>query len=207
MSDMVLWIAALAIGGGGLLLLGIAAAAAVALRSAGRRSHGGAAASSPPQAAASSSAASATATPVADRSEPDEGAAPPAGPESTWTPWAWLKACIFAIIHAGAVSFVLGGLTFFEDLVRANSEIRRTGNVSFPPQLLPPSLTSDPATRLLERGSGERRAGDDYQRYWAAAEELHERDLPPIETAEWKVVDILDEAGADGEHLAPGLLE
>jgi hypothetical protein len=65
---------------------------------------------------------------------------------------AWMKAWVFAIVHAATVSFVLGGITFFEDLVRASLEIRRTGTVTFPKQLLPGTLSGSPF-RLLTHPS------------------------------------------------------
>ncbi len=106
-------------------------------------------------------------------------------------------------LHAGVVSFVLGGLTFFEDLVRANGEIRRTGTVSFPRQLLPPSLTgAQPSGTLPE--SGEEVAEGPYPQRYRTVAALRERDLPPIGAAEWEVVGILDEAGPDGEALVGG---
>ena len=54
--------------------------------------------------------------------------------------WPWVKAWIFALVHAGTVSAVLGGITFFEDLAKAGEEIQRSGTVTFPKQLLPGTL-------------------------------------------------------------------
>jgi hypothetical protein len=121
---------------------------------------------------------------------------------------AWLKAWVFAFIHAGAVSFVLGGVTFFEDLVRANEEIQSTGTVNFPKRLLPGTFSGPEPARSLAHRSDEDALGDDrYGPYRARDQAFMGRDQPTIstaETAEWKVVDILDEAGPDGEALAGG---
>jgi hypothetical protein len=191
-NDMMLWIVALGIGGAGLLLLGLAGVAAVALRSAAaRRAQSDYAAPTTAQQ---------TATVSSSPQDQPLSASAMEGLRGGAGPWIWLKACIFALVHALTASFVLGGLTFFEDLVRANDEIRRTGGVSFPAQLLPPSLagTAGPGSRE------ELPDGAHHQHYRTSAQELRERDLPPIDTDKWEVVDILDEAGPDGEALAGG---
>jgi hypothetical protein len=189
MNDMILWIVALGIGGLGLLLLGVAGVAAAAISSAqrGRRATEAA----PPARRAAVSPASGAGRPAGAIGQD----APDAAPDATGTLWAWVKACVFALIHAGVVSFVLGGLTFFEDLVRANGEIRRSGNVSFPRQLLPPSLGGNQPSGADETIEAT------YSPRYRPAGALRERDLPPISAAEWKVVDILDEAGPAGEAL------
>jgi len=105
----------------------------------------------------------------------------------------WVRAWIFAFIHASTVSLVLGGITFFEDMAKANDEIQHTGTVSFPRQLLPGTLTgaavrerlSRPAGGLLERGKNSK-----------TAEEPKQSGDPSSDAAEWEVVDVLDEAGA-----------
>ena len=200
MNDMMLWIVALGIGGAGLLLLGLAGVAAVAIRSAASsRSQSDQAASTVPQPAGAFSPAPADQPSSAAMRAPATGELPGRG-----GPWVWFKACVFALIHAVAASFVLGGLTFFEDLVRANDEIRRRGTVSFPPQLLPPSLAGTAASGSLAQPVEELADGTHRQRYRTAAGELRERDLPPIDTSKWEVVDILDEAGPDGEALVGG---
>ena len=54
--------------------------------------------------------------------------------------WLWVKAWIFAVLHATTVSLVVGGMTFFEDLAKASTEIQQEGRVSFPKQLLPGTI-------------------------------------------------------------------
>ncbi|MEA3341847.1 MAG: hypothetical protein U9R15_17925 [Chloroflexota bacterium] len=105
----------------------------------------------------------------------------------------WVRAWIFAFIHASTVSLVLGGITFFEDMAKANDEIQHTGTVSFPKQLLPGTLTgsavrerlSRPAGGLLERGKN-----------GGTADKPKQSDEPSSDAAEWEVVNVLDEAGA-----------
>ena len=191
---MILWIVALGIGGLGLLLLGVAGVAAAAIGSAERGKRATEAA--PPVRRAAVSPASSASRPAGAIGQD----APEAAPDATGALWAWVKACVFALIHAGVVSFVLGGLTFFEDLVRANGEIRRTGNVSFPRQLLPPSLGGHQPSGALTPADDEALEATYSPRYRPAGA-LRERDLPPISATEWKVVDILDEAGPAGEAL------
>lgn len=197
MSDMVLWIAALGVGGVGLLLLGVAGLAAAALRSGSRRSRGSGGGEVPQRAVAQHES-----TAAAARQGQTNGAAPDAGQPGGGALWAWLKACVFALIHAGAVSFVLGGLTFFEDLIRSSREIKHTGSVSFPAQLLPPGLSDMPTS--WQGGQFEERTTQSLYDPRYGTPGLRERDLPPVITTEWEVVDILDEAGPAGEGLVGG---
>jgi len=98
----------------------------------------------------------------------------------------WLKAWIFALVHAGTVSLVLGGVTFFEDIAKASDEIQRTGTVTFPKQLLPGTLTGSISRKRLSQPSGD--SGD-----------LDQPRVPPSNTAGWEVVDLLDETDAAGD--------
>jgi len=108
---------------------------------------------------------------------------------------AWVKAWIFAFVHASTVSLVLGGITFFEDMARANDEIQRTGTVSFPKQLLPGTLTSSAVRkRLSQPHGGLLETGE--------ANETSEEPQHAAESSdavEWEVLDVLDEAYGDGD--------
>lgn len=176
MNDEILWIAAIAIGGIGLLLLGIAGIAATTIRSAaqGRR-------------------------PNPEGTEHQTAYTTYENPPARGTFWVWIKAGIFAILHAGVVSVVLGGLTFFEDLVRAGREIRRTGTVSFPPQLLPGGLDGVWTPRLLSGSTEEIPACPHSSRGYQGRSNFV---IPSAVSEEWKVMEILDSAGPDGEALA-----
>lgn len=118
--------------------------------------------------------------------------------------WAWVKAWIFAVAHAGTVSVVLGGITFFEDLANASDEIQRTGTVTFPKQLLPGTLSGPASRKYLSQpsggllGRGQRRRADQ-------PDETDERDGEtgnpdqstgsPPNVAGWEVVDMASETG------------
>ncbi|HHN93482.1 MAG TPA: hypothetical protein ENK17_01820 [Anaerolineae bacterium] len=128
MDESLLWIVALGSGLLGVLLLVVAGVATIYWRRG---------AQSPPARPASQPLDEA-----ADDSHP-----PPASGGGFWT---WAKAGLFAIIHSLTVGLVLGGVTFFEDLVRASQEIQQTGSVTFPKQLLPESVTN-PAIKQISR--------------------------------------------------------
>jgi hypothetical protein len=119
--------------------------------------------------------------------------------------WAWIKAWIFALVHAGTVSVVFGGITFFEDLANASDEIERTGTVTFPKQLLPGTLSGPvsrerlvrPASALL--GRGRPRGADQLDE--GDEDPVEPRDLnrptgSPPDVAGWEIVDPADETGA-----------
>ena len=195
MDDMLLWAVALVVGVLGLLLLAVAGAAAVTLNSGTQRARQKTAAQGIGAASANRARAYAAAVPPADRSQPLAGQA-----SASSGIWAWIKATFFAAVHAAAVSFVLGGVTFFEDLVRANEEIRQTGTVTFPKQLLPGTLydsrksLSSPADTAAE---GEYREDDAAQGPLSDADRSSQSSA---ETLSWEVVDMMDEVSdeADG---------
>lgn len=205
-----LWSAAIGVGAVGLLLLAIAGVAAMVLSSRAQhrsvtRSQGTPAYGESPHR---------TQQPLYTRGPADqrsiEGDLPeadhPADRVVGGALLAWLKAWVFAFVHAGAVSFVLGGVTFFEDLVRANEEIQHTGTVTFPKRLLPGAFSGPETPHSLNHRADEGVPFDGATaRYRVHEDGPTGRDRPTfsgIETAEWKVVDILDEAGPAGEALA-----
>jgi hypothetical protein len=203
MDESVLWVVALGIGGLGLLLLAAAGIAAVYLN-AGRDSAGDVASTEKPQPrakdVASTEEAQTHAEGVAstDKSRVRAGSSSAKPETAAGGFWAWVKAGIFAFVHAGTVSLVLGGVTLFEDLAKASDEIQRTGTVTFPKQLLPGTL-SGPASRkrlagssggLLRNGhnqsEGQRnRANEDH----VEAEDLDPPSGPQSDAAGWEVVD------------------
>ncbi len=137
MNDTLLWMAAVGSGLLGLLLLLVAGAVAlywkVATPVPSRRSH-----------------------PRADTAYAGEEQRPVVTSTAGGGPWLWVKAWIFAMIHAGTVSLVLGGITFFEDIARASEEIHRSGTVTFPRQLLPGALSEASSNRHLPRPEGKK---------------------------------------------------
>ncbi|RLC85460.1 MAG: hypothetical protein DRJ03_11605 [Chloroflexi bacterium] len=191
MDESVLWAAAIGIALLGLVLLAVGTLAAVYWGAATNDSG-----KSKPQAKSTSSAGkrqsqaggAASASKFRQRLSSSEAQQPVGG---GFLPW--VRAWIFAFIHASTVGLVLGGITFFEDMAKANDEILRTGTVSFPKQLLPGTLTgstvrerlSRPAGGLLERGEDDE-----------TSEEPQQSDESPSNAAGWEVVDVLDEAEA-----------
>jgi hypothetical protein len=120
------------------------------------------------------------------------------------SPWAWIKAWIFALVHASTVSLVLGGITFFEDLAKASDEIQSTGTVTFPKRLLPGPLSVPTSQKRLVQPSDDslsnaRHPGDEFQ-HKATGDELDDPDQPSVlsDTAGWEVVDLVNEAGVEG---------
>ena len=184
MDESTLWAVAIGVGLLGLVLLAIGALAAV-YWSAQKEPGKTASTERPNQQSASES------QPQAKKAAPLEERQPhPPSPDVTRQIgggfMAWFKAWIFAVIHASTVGVVLGGLTFFEDMAKANDEIQRTGTVSFPKQLLPGTVTgatvrkrlSQSPDGLLETGAAE-------------VENSDHPDAPP-DGAEWEVVDVLN---------------
>ena len=201
MDDVVLWAVALGVGVVGLLLLATAGLVAVYMNSGTRTAGGGAAARGSQSQASAEAAARASPSYAADGA--GAHAHPPhAGRPTSPSIWAWLKAAVFAFVHAGAVSFVLGGVTFFEDLVRANDEIQQTGTVSFPKQLLPGTLSGPGSRQSLSQPSSDS-SESAHQRYNVAASESGDlgRSQPsPPETLGWEVVDLMEEVGSDADE-------
>ena len=180
MNEVALWTVALTTAALGFLLLAIAGVAAVLLKSrrtadpsldeaAGTRSHVQEAASGSSGGGVKEAASSAV-----------------VGSHV----WVWLQACVFASLHALVVSLVLGVVTFYEDIVQAHAEIRRTGSVSFPKKLLPGSI----AAPFRHRLSNPR---EDYGRYEAADDEfinLSRDDVSVPEVMAWDVVTVSEES-------------
>ena len=180
MSDSTLWSIALGVGVLGLLLVVVAGIAAFSANARSRRARDVPATADPqPQAA-------------------------PANVRTVGGGWLWLKAGVFACIHSGAVSFVLGGLTFFEDIARANEEIRTTGTVTFPKRLLPKALTTGDSTTLqLSRAGAEMASHDGRQGTESgsdrgtAAPPTVAKPSPAAEIADWEVVEIVPEEAVE----------
>ncbi len=149
MEDSVIWAVAIGSGVLGLLLLGVAGVAVLYWNGVSRRPR-----TTAPDDHKKAQAGAAAATATA----PAEGKRPPvsaAGPQPASSPglWLWLKAWLFAILHASTVSVVVGGITFLEDLSKASEEIQSVGRVSFPKQLLPGPLTGTASHRQLSQAS------------------------------------------------------
>ena len=226
MDDSALWVAALGIGAVGFLLLALAGMIAMCLNTKPPSAKDRASTETPqPKARRRPSGkkrpSQTKAQASTDESPPAEDAAGATGAQSSSTSsharhktvggfWAWIKAWIFASIHAGTVSIVLGGITFFEDLANASEEIQRTGTVSFPKQLLPGTLSGSTSRERLSRPSGGLlRDGHDHSdnQHDDQPEESNEDPIesgeidPPGEdpagAADWEVVDLVNEISAD----------
>ena len=174
MGDSVLWFVALGAGAIGLVLLAVAVAAAIYVNIKTHGAEGGTSADEPQ-----------SESETADSTNESEGHASSSDSEqaSIGGFWAWVKAWIFAVVHAGTVSLVVGGITFFEDLSKAGEEIERTGTVTFPKQLLPGPLSGSVSRKRLARPSND--VGNPEQ-----------SDTPSKDTAGWEVVDLLEETDA-----------
>ncbi len=176
MDDSELLAVALGTGMFGLLLLTIAGVVVMYLNTRAR-SAGDVTSTDEPQPRARDAAST-------DKSQPrDDSSSAKRAPAGGF--WAWVKAWVFALVHAGTVSLVLGGVTFFEDLAKANDEIQRTGTVTFPKQLLPGTLAGSVSRKRLSWPS------DDF-------EDRDHPGAPPPDTAGWEVVDLLDEVDVGG---------
>jgi hypothetical protein len=222
MDDSVLWIAALGIAALGFLLLAVAGTVAMYLntraprtrdavstkKSKSRTKDVGSTDKSRPhvEEAASRKASQSRAEDAASTDESRLRAGlPRAERKTTGGFWAWIKAWMFALVHAGTVSVVFGGITFFEDLANAGDEIERTGTVTFPKRLLPGMLSSPvarerlvrPASALLGRGhphgADQRDEGDEDP---VEPGDLNGPTGSPPEVTGWEIVDLADEAGA-----------
>lgn len=179
MDDSVLWTVALGIGMLGLLLLTIAGVVAMYLNTRARR-VGDAASADKSQAhtgdVASTDKSRAHAGDVTSTDKSQLRADSSSAKRTTTGGfWAWVKAWIFALVHAGTVSVVLGGITFFEDLAKASEEIQLTGTVTFPKQLLPGTLAESASRKRLSRSSDDPGNPD-------------QLGAPPLATAGWEVV-------------------
>jgi hypothetical protein len=174
MDDSVLWAVALGVGMFGLMLLTIAGAIAVYWNTIVRRPEkdtGSDEAESRPGKIATAEKKQPPARPVTEQ------------PVRVNSPWLWVKAWLFAVLHAATVSLVVGGITLFEDLANASTEIQREGTVSFPKQLLPGAISGSGASRkrLLRTSGGSSETGD--------TPEAGRLDQPISEEEGWEVVD------------------
>lgn len=210
MDDSALWAVALGIGALGFLFLTIAGAVAMVLETRKRRARGVTSAEKSPSRAEDKAPDSKSRPHAGGKASRRESQLrtdlPRAKRTSAGGFWAWVKAWVFAVVHAGTVSLVLGGITLFEDLAKASDEIQRTGTVSFPKQLLPGRLSehgpqerlSRPSGGLLSDGHGR---GDDQQREAheddAEAGDLDQPNGTSPDAAGWEVVDLVNEAGAE----------
>jgi len=186
MDESTLWAVAIGIGLLGLVLLAVGTLAAVywsaAKNGAGRASSAAthrpqeksAAGAGDPKSRAGEVASAGESSPRA----PSPGVGQPVGGGFL----AWVKAWIFAFIHASTVSLVLGGITFFDDMARANDEIQRTGTVSFPKQLLPGTVTGSAVRKRLSQPS----------------DGTSEKPQPLAESSEAAGWEVVDEAVGDG---------
>ena len=181
MDDSVLWAVAIGAGVLGLLLLVVAGAVAVYWNAVKRRPGRGASAR-PPSHAGDIAAAG--------KRSPASSSTAQAVTATIKGPWLWIKAGLFALFHAGTVSVVLGGITFFEDLAKASEEIQSTGAVTFPKQLLPGPLSGPTARRRLSRPSADSKTEGD-----AAAGEPGQPGTASADGAGWEVVDLVNEMG------------
>ena len=185
MNDSTLWAVAIGIGLLGLLFLAIGTLAAVYWGAQTKKREETDPADQSPPRDKSTFSTDESQSQSTDTASSDEVQPPADGNLLTWT-----KAWIFALIHAGTVSLVLGGLTFFEDMVRANDEIQHTGKVTFPKKLLPEILTGSTMSKRLTQHSGsllgKGKTGDE-------AEKDKQPDQPPTDKSEWKVLDEVDE--------------
>jgi len=183
MEESLLWAVALGAGVLGLLLLAVAVVVAIYLNIKGRGVEDGDSADGSPTRA---EAADPSKSNRVSRQEEDASGAERA---SVGSFWAWVKAWVFAAVHAATVSLVLGAITFFEDLAKAGDEIETTGTVTFPKQLLPGPLAGSMSRRRLAQPSD--------------ADDLENLDLPDeaaSETPGWEVVDLLEETEARGKR-------
>jgi hypothetical protein len=185
MDDSVLWAVALGVGMFGLMLLAIAGAIVVYWNTIVRKPEKGAA----PDKTESGTGK----TTAAEKKQPPP---PPAAekPVLVNSSWLWVKAWIFAVLHATTVSLVVGGITFFEDLAKASTEIQQEGSVSFPKQLLPGTLPGSGISRKrLSQASGESSEMED-------ASGVGRPDTPIAREDGWEVVEnLVSETGSGSD--------
>ncbi len=148
MNDTLIWAIAMGSGLLGLLLLAFTGIAAFYLRfgshskRSSRTSPKPASNSTPPPSSPPVSELPESAAPTTHSQLPPAAESPSEAPSGNL--WLWVKAWIFAMLHATTVSLVVGGITFFEDLAQADEEMHTTGSVTFPKQLLPRPLAALP---------------------------------------------------------------
>jgi len=181
MDNSVLWAVAIGTGVLGLLLLVVAGAVAVYWNAVMRR---------PRRRASDRSPSHAGDIAAAGKRSPASSSTAQTVTMTIKGPWLWIKAALFALFHAGTVSVVLGGITFFEDLAKSSEEIQSTGAVTFPKQLLPGPLSGPTARRRLSRPSADSKVEDN-----AAAGEPGQPGTASADGAGWEVVDLVNEMG------------
>lgn len=177
MDESVLWAIAIGTGVLGLLLLAVAGAVAVYWNLVARRPQG-------------APYAGDLATAGKDRSPASSSKAQPA---PTNTALLWVKAWLFALFHAGTVSLVMGGVTFFQDLAKSSEEIQTTGTVTFPKQLLPGTLSDSTARKQLSRPAGNPSKATKA----AKAGKAGQPKTTSGNTSDWEVVDLVNEVVSD----------
>ncbi|MCP4543355.1 MAG: hypothetical protein GY832_40090 [Chloroflexi bacterium] len=171
MNESVLWVIAIGTGILGLLLLAVAGGVAVYWNFIARK---------PKEAPYTGNLATAG-------TERVPANAPPAQPTTGNNPLLWIKAWLFAILHAGTVSVVMGGVTFFQDLAKSSEEIQTTGIVTFPKQLLPGTLSDSASRERLSQPSKDSPKAEKRRRPGKASDH----------TPGWEVIDLVDEAVSD----------
>ena len=183
MNDSVLWAVAIGTGAFGLLLLAIAGTVAVFWNTLARK----------PQRAASTNKSPSHAGDIA-AAEKKRATADSSTAQSTTipSPWLWIKAWLFAVLHAGTVSVVLGAITFFEDLAKASEEIQSAGTVTFPKQLLPGTLSGPASRKRLSQPSGDPASPKTKEN--AEGEKLDQPGADTPDMSGWEVVDLVNEA-------------
>jgi len=183
MDESVLWIVALGTGSLGLLLLTIAGAVAVYWNTATR---------GPSKTTSSDKSQSRAGDIAAADKKRSPTTSTETRPQNTGAFWLWTRAWLFAFFHASIVSVVLGGITFFEDLVKAGEEIQTTGTVTFPKQLLPGTLSGSTSRKHLLQSSGDssRAEGD------PGVGKLGSPGNASSGETGWEVVDRVNEVGA-----------
>ena len=184
MDESVLWAIAIGTGVLGLLLLAVAGAVAVYWNLVARRPQGAPYADKPQSYAGDLTAA---------RKEQSPANSFKAQPTTANSPWLWIKAWLFALLHAGTVSVVMGGVTFFQDLAKSSEEIQTTGTVTFPKQLLPGTLSGSTARKQLSRPAGNPSKATKAAKAGKAGQPKTASGKP----SDWEVVDLVNEVVSD----------
>jgi hypothetical protein len=207
MDDSVLWAAAFLVGALGLSLLIIGGVAAMYLSTDARKGRGAASSKSSPSLSGDADSGDESPSSRGNGAAAEEAGSRVDSPDvqraATGGLWTWIKAGLFAVLHAGTVSLVLGGITFFEDLAKASDEIQSSGTVTFPKQLLPGALYGPASRKRLSHPAGnsmedEEHPGDG-RRYDEPEDGAGNADVDQSGASGWEVVDLVGEAGAEGD--------
>jgi hypothetical protein len=105
-------------------------------------------------------------------------------------PWLWIRAWLFAVLHASTVSVVMGGVTFFEDLAKASAEIQSSGTVTFPKQLLPEAVAGPASRKRLSKPT-------DAPAKAKGGAKTRKSGATPSNSSEWEVVDLVNDIDDD----------